>query len=520
MSPINEALLQIVKRAERLEDEELQRTFVDFGSVLAALSSIDHQIVFGRRGTGKTHLLTYLRRTRQAGNDAAIQIDMRNMGSNGGIYNDQSLPVAERATRLLIDTLAAVHQKLLELADNPAVVDLGQSGDKLNALYDVHGSVKVVGTTTSEAARGAEWSLAAELGAAMGAKVGGVDVALGVKETANHKGAESDKVVVTGTISHHVNFGNIGDAFAKLVATFPKKRLWIYIDEWSEIPLELQPMLADLFRRAFFPVRGVTVKIAAIEQRTRLRVSTPQSNIGLELGSDVSPAINLDDYMVFDNDDRKAVSFFKSLVLKHVQAAMARNGVSAPQTATELISQGFTQTNAFEEVVRACEGVPRDAIHILGFAAQRAGASTISVQDVRTAAKQYYQSSKDPTISSKAGAKELLQWIVDQVIGNRQTKAFLLESSQRDALIDFLYDERVLHVLKKGLSAQDQPGKRFNVYGIDYGCYVDLINTQKAPRGYLDAGTGKSEILQAVPVTDLRSVRRCILDLGQFHSER
>lgn len=63
-SPINLAFLRIAKRAERQDDAVLSRTFVDFGAVMAALSSVDHHIVFGRRGTGKTHLLTVLRRGR------------------------------------------------------------------------------------------------------------------------------------------------------------------------------------------------------------------------------------------------------------------------------------------------------------------------------------------------------------------------------------------------------------------------------------------------------------------------
>jgi hypothetical protein len=84
--------------------------------------------------------------------------------------------------------------------------------------------------------------------------------------------------------------------------------LWLLIDEWSEVPPELQPFLADLLRRAVLPTR-ITVKIAAIEQRTRLLIPEPEvGNIGLELGADVAAAINLDDYMVFDNDEAKAVA--------------------------------------------------------------------------------------------------------------------------------------------------------------------------------------------------------------------
>ena len=95
----------------------------------------------------------------------------------------------------------------------------------------------------------------------------------------------------------------------------------------------------------------------------------------------------------------------------------------------------------------------------------------------------------------------------------------MLEVGIRDPLIDFLYDERVLHLLRKGMSAKDSPGKRFHVYGIDYGCYVDLINTVKAPVGILDLGDGHADITNYVPRTDFRSIRRCVLNLSEFYQQ-
>ena len=52
---INKSLLGIVKRAEKQSIEQLVATFVDIGPLFKILSNIDHQILYGRRGTGKTH---------------------------------------------------------------------------------------------------------------------------------------------------------------------------------------------------------------------------------------------------------------------------------------------------------------------------------------------------------------------------------------------------------------------------------------------------------------------------------
>ena len=521
MRPTNLAFLRIAKRAERQDDDVLQRTFVDFGAVFTALSSLDHQIIFGRRGAGKTHLLTFLRQSRRKEGEIAMQLDMRNLGSAGGIYADASIPLPQRATRLLVDLLAGIHGGLFEQAiEHDSLVNLGTAGSALDEFFLAHTTVKVVGTTTVEAASAAENATNAEANLGLAATLGKPGLSGSAGTSTAEKESVSVKKTVTGVEVPRLNFGGVGTALRKIVETLPNKKLWLLIDEWSVVPLDLQPYVADLISRAILPIKGVTVKIAAIEQRTQLLIpETSVGNIGIELGADVAAAINLDDLMVFDNDEGAAVRFFKSLVLKHVQAALEAEGIAQPKDEVDLLSMGFTQGNAFEEVVRACEGVPRDAIHILSHAAQRANDSAISMNDIRIAAKQWYQASKDPAVGAHAQAKALLLWIVDEVIKERQTKAFLLEVGTRDKLIDFLYDERVLHVLRKGMSAKDAPGQRFNVYGIDYGCYVDMINTAKAPKGMLDLGDDGPDYCVAVPKTDFRSIRRCILNLPDFYSK-
>lgn len=436
MKPTNLAFLRIAKRAERQEDDVLTKTFVDFGSVLTVISAVDHQLIYGRRGTGKTHLLTVLRQHRKAKGEIVVQLDMRNLGSAGGIYSDGTIPLQQRATRLLIDVMAAIHERLYEQAiENDALINLGVTGAFLDELFAAHSAVKVVGSVTIEAHTVNETAGGAEARLGFSANLS-PSIAGEFKKSTTEKDAISAKRTVAGQEMSRVNFGNVGNALRKVTESLPQGKLWILLDEWSEVPLDLQPYLADLLRRAVLPTKGITVKIAAIEQRTRLLIPDMSiGNVGLEIGADLSASVNLDDYMVFDNDEQKAVRFFKSLVLKHVQAALENDGVQRPENEAELIAQGFTQSNAFDEVVRACEGVPRDAIHILSHAAQSAGDATISVNQVRAAAQQWYLASKDAAVNAHEQARVLLQWTVDKVIKERQTKAFCLKAARVTRLL-------------------------------------------------------------------------------------
>ena len=111
----------------------------------------------------------------------------------------------------------------------------------------------------------------------------------------------------------------------------------------------------------------------------------------------------------------------------------------------------------------------------------------------------------------------MLLWVIDEVIGQRNARAFLLQTNKKDKLIDYLFDSRVLHIIKENISGKDTPGLRYNVYSIDYGCYVDLLNTKNAPKGLFAVIDDEDEIYIEVPKTDYRAIRRAILDLDEFY---
>lgn len=190
----------------------------------------------------------------------------------------------------------------------------------------------------------------------------------------------------------------------------------------------------------------------------------------------------------------------------------------------DFLRMAFTQTSAFRELVRASEGVPRDAINILQIAATRAQDEKISIPHVRDAAKDWYERDKATYVNSNVEANALLHWIINRVIGERKAKAFLVRSDSRDAILDRLFDERILHIAKKSYSSKQEPGIRYTVWKIDYGCYVDLINTKSAPTGFLfpelqnDVDEERTVWVPDVPEDDYRAIRRAILELHEFYA--
>ncbi len=507
---LNSAFTQLSKRAETNDPSKLVATFVDTGNLVTLLKSHDHQVIYGRRGTGKTHALLFLSESARASGDLAIYVDMRTVGSTGGIYADPTVPLAERGTRLLVDTLAKVHEELLQRAIDGGE-DLSAWGPALDSLAQELTAVKVVGSVELETTQGQKRESRSHAGFEAGASAIGLKVGVSGSETEKVGEAKETRLSESGIARHRVHFGATGRALAEIVRLLGGRRLWTILDEWSSLPLDLQPFLADFLRRSLLPVRGITAKIGAIEHRSKFRILIPGGDyIGLELGADVSADLNLDDFMVFDNNAERAKEFFGELLFKHV-AAILPNTV---RSARDLRSSAFTQHNAFDEFVRAAEGVPRDAINVITLASLRATEEPISVHHIRGAAKTWYQRDKEAAVSANPLAHKLLNWIIDKVIAHRRARAFLLRSDIAHPLIEALFDARVLHVLKKSVSSPDNPGDRFNVYGLDFGCYVDLIATAKAPQG-LFAKDGTEKFLD-VPPDDYRSIRSAVLDLDLF----
>jgi hypothetical protein len=266
----------------------------------------------------------------------------------------------------------------------------------------------------------------------------------------------------------------------------------------------------------------VTVKIAAIEQRTNFLIPGDRGDYtGIEIGADVTADLNLDDFMVFDHNASRAVDFFRRLFFNHFKTVQPEiDGAPTFVAERDFASKAFTQKTALEEIVRAAEGVPRDAINVIAICAQKAGAAPIAVVHTRSAAETWYQRDKESAVSANLNAAALLRWIVDEVIAHRKARAFLVESGTRDELIDSLFDSRVLHLLKRNISAQEQPGVRYDAFKIDYGCYVDLLSTAKEPQGLLPAGESSPNEggFVEVPPDDYRAIRRAILDLSVFHA--
>ena len=108
-------------RAESQQSLDLlAKTFVDPG-VTDQLENDNSQIIYGRRGTGKTHILKFIEQgigqLRSEGR-LALYLDMRILGS-GSLNVEAGRELHVRATSILRDILERIHFELLAYVTDP-----------------------------------------------------------------------------------------------------------------------------------------------------------------------------------------------------------------------------------------------------------------------------------------------------------------------------------------------------------------------------------------------------------------
>lgn len=510
------AVSRIMQRSERQTDIiKLVNTYVDVG-LLPQLHNRNHQIFYGRRGTGKTHVMKVLEQAFLKDESlTVVYIDCRTLGSTTQ-FSDQSLPMGRRCLALYRDFLLAIHHALLE---HIIEVPSSHANDALEAA-DQLASVVTEPLTTLRAnrleteesdARSLQESVKGTAATKVGVPHAGVGFDAGRSRAQTDRqsteySVETEDKIVFPELHRHL----------RRVLGLASTNLVVLVDEWSSLPADVQPYLAEFLKRGVLPLSEATVKISALEYRCRFSDHTQNGLVGFELGADIATAPDLDDYYVFDRNPDQITDVYSDVLHRHLASELEDGYLSKKHNVSsgrQLASRLFTERATCAELSRACEGVVRDLINIFTkafFESQRRGRDSIDKSSVIDSARQWFEQDKAQYLDEEL--QSVLRKIVDDVIGKRRARSFLLPRElERHPIVQRLFDARVIHHMQRGYADKDNPGVRYNIYSIDYGTYVDLLGTSKEPD--LDL-VERHEADVVVPFDDKRSIRRII-----FHRE-
>ena len=452
-----------------------EKNYLEYYAGLETLDkviSIKDQIIYGRRGTGKTHLLKALQEKLLADDQKylPVYIDLRTfkptLESDNDLY--YALIIFQE---IVVEVLKCVYVNLdylyqeYTVEQQKIIIDPQRRKilallEKFNRSFDGKSFTKMgeTGFRVNEVKK-----LATNL------KIAKIPELFGSKEVNKEIESEDEKI-------KYISFSDMSDAISELLEAVDIDRIFCLLDEWSEIPETSQYILAEFLKRTFVP-KKVTLKIAAIPNRTQL---ISENRIGLEDGGDIF-GFPLDNRYIYELYPEITKAFFNELLYKQLYLMDPQlyeifydNKEKRP---VHNFINIFLANQALREILIASAGIPRDFLNIFISAYNIFFTKTnnrhLVVADIRNATVEWYGVDKKKTVDANSNAKLLLDKIINDILITKKRCHFLIpEKYEKVKELNDLIDLRVIHLRKRGISHKGNKGVVYNVYYLDYACYT------------------------------------------------
>jgi len=467
--------LRNIVRAEYAANKNFLEYYAE-KKYLDKVNNLQNQVIYGRRGTGKTHLLRALQEAVIVDFDNVriipVYIDLRKfkplLQESNPMYcalivfkeialevfaaiieNIPTLFGLNEYTQSDLEHIKSIKQILQKYAED---LNYSLDGINLTKLGDVDFDIN---------------------------EVKNYELSLGLSSQPYVGGKVERKEDLSGKDKRlkYISFAEISEILNTLVFKLNLERVMLLLDEWSEISKDYQYILAELLKTAFI-ASGFTCKLAAIPNRTKL---INDKRIGLEDGGDIF-GISLDNRFIYEINPLGTKAFFNELLFNHMSTINPElfseyYDKENKQPSVRFI-EDFLNPNAMKELLIASSGIPRDFINIfinsyMKYEDSGTTYKTISVRDVRKGTTEWYEVDKKKAVESQQQAKILLDSIINEIIINRKSCHFLVpQLCSTNDWFQSLIDLRVIHLRKEGISHKGKKNVAYNVYYIDYACYT------------------------------------------------
>lgn len=478
---LKQAIQQIALRTERVDYDSAVASFYDC-NIISHLTNVNHQIIQGRRGTGKTHILYFLKNTLENTGCHCIYFDCKSIGSIQSISN-HTLQENYRAIQLIRDFLFALHSDLLKYYKDD-IYDAGDNNEIESLLDHLFNECRSTGQIIEhyeKTNRNKEHAMKSTIDSLSFH----LPNFLCEFQSKKERNLESDKNYKSkGIVYDEIIFPNVLSCLNRL-AEITKKEYVILIDEWSSLPLDVQPHFAEFLRHSFFASKSITVKIAVVTGRTRYCLPDNIVTYGFEIGADISVSMDLDNLYMFDKHPKKVFSDLFGILLKHLHS----QNVVTNMDVSEFLAVLFQDRKSSFLLVRASEGNPRDFISIIDrciVELDGIGNSDkwIDSQIVYNAATKWYESDKKHKLTSLQGS--LLSEIFAYIVDTKHTRGFVIEESYLSHIaFRSLIDARVLHIVQTGLHFPQYSKYTMAILILDFGTYASYLIGQSGTYIYL-----------------------------------
>lgn len=440
-------LTNLIKDSFRIRPNH-NPAYVDVAGHLSRLRSCQHQVVFGRRGSGKSCLFVHFLHDSEARNGVLpIYIE-------GDEFKRLTYP--DLLVRLLLrifESMPESKQRWRRWIRRPNIIQ--KNIDDLRGVLSRAEEASIKQTDGKNSESGAELSK-------------GPAKATGKQSTKHERQSEFKERKLDHlerylsdykeALSHSLNNSQYDSAF-------------ILLDDFYLIPRSRQPDVIDYLHRL---VRGTNfyLKIGTVRHRTTI-IRNEEHTIGVELHQDVEE-LNLDRTL----EDLDSTSEHLSQML---EAVSFNAGLDNPKDV-------LFNPEAFHALVLASGGVPRDFLNIF----VESISSSIASGNERWITPTYiwkgasrlsYRTKlsnlKEEGITDTSPLEKLYRDIVSFCLKEKRKTAFLVSQEQAQELpaihelVLQLMDFKLIHIIEPDTSAASGRKGRYEAYTLDFSLFME-----------------------------------------------
>lgn len=355
------------------------------------------QIIFGRRGTGKTttlkaftHYVNQVRKEEHPGDscwyvrlDECIPNSIEIM--SGALEDNIAYCVQNMLLEFTTFLMNEFTQKEKTLRPKPK--KFGQVEDDILKLAQLieEGKKKITLLTGTESsqhtnAKESEFSLSADTSDL--SQINHIlSKLLSMRFSFGKKAGREIRTTKDKQYVYRIDINEIRRSIEKILKTMGYRTLYICIDEFTQIDRDtsttIQPKVAQVLKQLFFSSSIIVVKIASVWSEYRMQTRQEYGfREGIELSQDIFKHNSINFDSMFDYNNEKAYQFFKDAMLnfflfemKHDEFIQLPNGliVSPRIVMTEEERNGLANylvellfsKDSFKHLICGSQGIPR-----------------------------------------------------------------------------------------------------------------------------------------------------------------
>ena len=468
---------------------------------LSELENPRHQVIWGRRGTGKTTLQKaftyYINNVKKENEICAIYImiarmipTLEELELTG--YEKRTLPV------YIFSKLIAEIINQLEIIYNEKQCKLKRKDDEKFVknyvdLIDIINNYrsKIVGLSVSvDDLHSIETNTATKANYSIGAGLGSgfspifLKIKSEIKEKFEKTYKHTHSVFLKGTLKFSIETQTVAEKLEEMLSALGIKRLYISIDEYAEIDkvsqFSVQSDVAQLIKQVFFKSTFFSVKIATIWSHSKLHNRGENRIQGIEYKQDIFPGPDLDIMFMKNNED--VINYFKSLLFN----TYALNK-DVPKKEVAALSEFFIEKifgiRNFKCLICGSQGVSRAFVVMVDEYLTRFienDNQPLKISTVYDMVKSQYLEdvrAKIPYLT--------IGNCIDEFVKNKMSRYFLIERDDYNRCKSI-----IKHLASKGAFVQ-LPGhltnfqirNNYKLFIINYGYYLEVVENHSYKKG-------------------------------------